>query len=303
MDKETLLRKWLANELTDSEQKEFEKLDDYELNKKIVESARHFNAPPFSSEKSYAELKNKIEKQNNTRVVKIAPLKTWLKIAAVFVLFFSFFALYQYNSFTTIETAAGQKSTIELPDASLVTLNSVSKITYSKYRWKSKREVKLEGEAFFEVARGSKFDVISPAGTVSVLGTKFNVKSRNKYFEVKCYEGLVSINRNGKIQQLEAGKTYRVVNNIVSLEVTDGTNPDWLNNYSSFKSVQLFEVLNEMERQYNTEIITRGVDTSRLFTGSFVNNNLEQALLSVTVPFNLSYKTDNGNKIIIYKSE
>lgn len=303
MDNEKLLRKWLANELTDSERKEFEGIDDYALNKKIIDSARYFKAPAFSSEKSYKEVRNKIRNRKNTRVVKLTSFKTLVRIAAIFLIFFSFFALYRYNSHTTVETAAGQTITIELPDESSVTLNALSKITYPKYRWKNKRLVKLEGEAFFDVAKGAKFDVLGQEGTVSVLGTKFSVKNRENYFEVKCFEGLVNVNRKEQNQELPAGKTYRVLNNTVALGTTHEKSPDWLSNISSFDSVPLSEVLNEMERQYNVEISTQGINTQRLFTGSFVNNNLEQALLSVTVPFSFDFEIDDSNKITIYDSE
>lgn len=303
MDNERLLRKWLANKLTDSEKKEFERMDDYELNKRIVDSARCFKAPDFSSEESYKALRNKLDNRKNTKVVKLASIKTLLQIAAIFLIFFSAVQLYRYNRFTVVETEAGQIATLKLPDSSSVSLNALSKITYSKSRWKNKRSVELEGEAFFEVAKGARFDVLGQDAIVSVLGTKFSVNNRENYFEVKCFEGLVNVSRNGENQELSAGKTYRVINNTVELGVTDGDSPDWLSNFSSFNSVPLLQVLNEMERQYNVEIVTRGIDAQRLFTGSFVNDNLEQALLSVTIPFSFEFEIENSNKIIIYDSE
>lgn len=303
MDNERLLRKWLANKLTDSEKKEFERMDDYELNKRIVDSARCFKAPDFSSEESYKALRNKLDNRKNTKVVKLASIKTLLQIAAIFLIFFSAVQLYRYNRFTVVETETGQIATLKLPDSSSVSLNALSKITYSKSRWKNKRSVELEGEAFFEVAKGARFDVLGQDAIVSVLGTKFSVNNRENYFEVKCFEGLVNVNRNGENQELSAGKTYRVINNTVELGVTDGDSPDWLSNFSSFNSVPLLQVLNEMERQYNVEIVTRGIDAQRLFTGSFVNDNLEQALLSVTIPFSFEFEIENSNKIIIYDSE
>ena len=45
-------------------------------------------------------------------------------------------------------------------------------------KWKNERSVNLDGEGFFKVAKGSKFDVETSAGTVSVVGTQFNVKNR-----------------------------------------------------------------------------------------------------------------------------
>ncbi|RKY94170.1 MAG: FecR family protein [Ignavibacteriae bacterium] len=302
MNNEELLNKWLANELTDAEQEAFEKLEDYDLNKKIIEGAMHFKAPRFSPDNSYEELKSKLNTKS-TPVIRLKPLGILLRIAAVFLILFSLFTLSRYNSNHTIETLASQKITFELPDASSVTLNSVSEISYSKFRWKNKRTVQLDGEAFFVVAKGSRFDVVTSEGSVSVLGTQFNVKNRDNYFEVKCFEGQVSISRNGNIQLLTKGNTYRVVNNIVMLDVTNSNRPAWLSNISSFKSVALYDVLNEIERQYNVDIITQNVDTKRLFTGGFAHDNLEQALIAVTVPFNLIFQINNSNRITISQSE
>ncbi len=302
MNNERLIEKWLSGKLTDVEQKAFEKTEDYNLNKKIIESARHFKAPSFSPEKGFDALKIRM-KRKETPVLKLHSYKLLIRIAAIFLIFFSFFALYRYNSFSTVETLASQKTVFELPDKSVATLNSMSKISYSKYKWKNKRTVKLEGEAFFVVAKGSRFDVLTSGGTVSVLGTQFNVKNRENYFEVKCFEGIVSVNNNGKIQQLTKGETYREINNIITLESTKNSNPNWLTNISSFKSVPLYEVLNELERQYNVNITTQKIDTNRLFTGGFTHDDLEQALIAITIPFGLTFEINNFNKITISHSE
>ena len=302
MNKEELLIKWLADELTGAEQKAFEESEDYELNKKIIEGAKHFKAPPFSIDTSYEELKPKL-KTKSKPVIKLRSFQILVKIAAVFLIFVSIYALYRYNSIRKTETFANQKTTIELPDATLVTLYPESKITYSKFRWKNNRKVKLDGEAFFVVAKGSKFDVETSSGTVSVLGTQFNVKNRPDYFEVNCFEGIVSVNIKGEIQQLTKGQTYKVVANTATLGSIADTIPDRLTNISNFKSAPLYKVLEEIERLYGVSITVKNVDTKRLFTGSVVHDNLEQALIAVTVPFNLAFQINDLNKITLSQSE
>jgi len=306
MNEENLLNKWLANDLSDAEQKAFEKSEDYELNKKIVERAKYFKAPLFSDEESYAGLKAKLRNKNrnkNTAVLKLNFYKVLYRIAAIFILGITVSFFFLFNSTNTKETLASQKIIFELPDASSVTLNTVSKISYSKYRWKNNRKVKLEGEAFFKVANGSQFDVLTSDGTVSVLGTQFNVKNRENYFEVECFEGIVRVSANGELHRLTYGNTFRMINNLVVLDSTISNEPAWLGNKSNFKSIPLYEVLNELERQYNISITTLKVDTSRLFTGGFVHNNLEQALIAITLPFNMSYKNNSTNKTTLYPSE
>ena len=302
MDKDYLIKKWLADELSDAEREEFKKLDDYDLNLDILENAKYFKASHYSTVSSFDEFKKNL-KNKNTPIIQLNSYKVLFRIAALLVISLSVYFVFFFNNLTTVQTLANNKTKFELPDASTVILNTESKAYYSKNKWSQKREVSLDGEAFFKVAKGSKFDVLTSGGIVSVVGTQFNVKNREHYFEVKCYEGIVSVNSNGTSQLLTKGNTYRILNNIVSVDSTNTNQPKWIDNISSFKSVPLYEVLNELERQYDVIIVTERIDTQRLFTGGFVHNNIEQALTSITVPFALDYKQDQSNKIILFRSE
>lgn len=304
MKKDKFIEKWLSGKLTDAELKEFKKIDDYQLNNRILEEAKHFKASHFSTVDSYEDFKAKTDlKEKKKPVIQLKSFKMLYRIAALFIVSLSVYALFFMNNLTTVKTLASNKTTFELPDASTVTLNAESKASYSKEKWKNKREIKLDGEAFFKVAKGSKFDVITESGTISVLGTQFNVKKRDKFFEVKCFEGIVSVQSNNKSQRLTKGNTFRIVNGIITVDTTSLEQPEWINNKSSFESVPLYEVLHELERQYDISIKTEKIETDRLFTGGFIHNDLEQALQSITIPLDLSYKKDQQNNIILLKME
>jgi ferric-dicitrate binding protein FerR (iron transport regulator) len=302
MNKEYFIKKWLTNTLTDEELNEFKKLEDYDLNEKIIEKAEYFKASHFSSVKNFDKFKEQLPTKE-TPVKRFVPYKRFYKIAGLFIMALSIYFIFFFNNLTTVKTLASQKSSFELPDASIVMLNAESKAKYSKKKWSDKRELNLDGEAFFKVAKGSKFDVNTSNGTVTVVGTQFNVKSRKHYFEVICFQGIVNVKTKGRENKLLKGMTLRIINKVMSLDSVNGAQPKWLNNISSFKSVPLSEVLDEFERQYNVIIQTDKVDTQRLFTGGFTQKDLDQALNSITIPFNLSYKKDNSNKIILYSSE
>jgi hypothetical protein len=62
-------------------------------------------------------------------------------------------------------------------------------------------------------------------------------------------------------------------------------------------------VFGELERQYKIQITTEKINLSRLFSGAFTHNNIENALISITKPMNLSYKWDSKNSIVIYDVE
>lgn len=297
MKKEELIKKWLDNELSVEELKAFQRLDEYDSYVKLSEKAKQFKAPDFDSSEAYKRMEPIIEhkRTQKTLLIRLRPIA---QIAAIFMIVFGAYTLLFSNDLTTFNTLASQKITITLPDASIVKLNSKSQLSFDKNTWKEQREVKLEGEAFFKVAKGSRFDVQTNSGIVSVMGTQFNVKNRNNYFEVKCFEGKVSVLYRDELTELPAGKTLRIINGITFNNQTNLEHPSWIENESSFKSVPLAEVIDEFERQYDVKIVT-DIDTNALFSGSFVHDNQDLALKSITLPFGLNYTIEN--KIITFK--
>jgi hypothetical protein len=76
--------------------------------------------------------------------------------------------------------------------------------------------------------------------------------------------------------------------------------PQWLNNTSSFEAVPFTEVIAEMERQYDIKIQLENNYKNPIFTGGFVHDNLNDALMSITQPLNLTYKIVSPKQVIIY---
>lgn len=298
MNKEELIKKWLDHGLNTEEQTAFEQLDDYSELIRMDRTLKDFKAPEFSIENNFESLKPKLK----SKIYKANPWSSpLLRIAAVLAVGFS---IYYYTTTldTEVYTKIAQQNTIELPDASTVDINANSTLVFNKSNWNDLREVKLNGEAFFKVAKGQKFDVITNDGVVSVLGTQFNVKQRDSYFEVTCYEGLVAVTRNNKMVKLKPGHSFTIIDGELHTNEKENTSqPNWLRGESSFKSVPLAYVIKEFENQYNLKITTDRVDTSRLFTGSFTHKNLDLALQSVVIPLNLSYSI--SGKTILLKRE
>src|SRR5690606_5060703 len=297
MENEILIKKWLNDELDDSEKEAFSKLDDFEINQAIVNNAEYFKASHFSEIDSFNTFKKRYTSHKKP-VKKLQWLNPLLKIASVLVIAFGlYFTIFQ-NNVTQVETLAGEKITVALPDGSQVILNALSSIEYKK-KWDKERSLKLDGEAYFKVAKGKKFDVITESGVVTVVGTQFNVKQRANFFEVKCFEGRVSVVSDTIKRLLLPGQTYRILNQKFSEGTTTAAAPKWAGNMSDFESVPIKEVLAEVERQYNIKITNKNVDVDRLFTGGFVHDNLENALISITQPMNMTYELSSSNQVII----
>ncbi|MFD2564315.1 FecR family protein [Aquimarina rubra] len=303
MDKEYLLKKWLSEEeLTEEELVAFKKMDDYQLHVDIVDDIKHFKVSNFSTVDDFDALEKRLPPKN-VPVRRLQWVTPFLRIASIFVIAFGVYFLFFFNNDIQIQTLASQKTTIELPDSSTVVLNALSEIRYDEKNWDQNRAINLEGEAFFEVAKGAKFDVVTPKGTVSVLGTKFSVKQREDYFEVTCFEGIVKVTHKKDSKKLIAGETFRIVNGVITFDKTVFQKPSWTNNRSSFKAVPFIEVIAELERQYDLRISLDTKESERLFTGGFVHNNLENALKSITEPLDLTYIIETSNQVIIKHSE
>ncbi len=163
------------------------------------------------------EISTLVEKKNSfTRSEKIRSFYIRaFKYAAIFLVAFAFaWFLKPAPAITTAQTktnfykikvAYGSKSTIELPDSSIVVLNSGSTLSYPDRFETGNRTVILNGEAFFEVKKNKHcpFYVKTKDITIRVLGTKFNVKS---YFDENTTEttlvcGKVEILKNSELNQ------------------------------------------------------------------------------------------------------
>jgi ferric-dicitrate binding protein FerR (iron transport regulator) len=187
-----------------------------------------------------------------------------------------------------------------LPDDSEVVLNADSKITYNKKNWDDTRELSLDGEAYFKVTKGNKFSVKTVEGTVSVLGTQFNVFARNGFLTVACYEGLVSVSFNDKEIKVPAGSKIQIENgNLVMNHTNEIPSPVWLSNESNFESAPLSLVLKELERQFPIKVTVGKVVPDHRFSGTFTHTSLELALQAICGPLHLNYEINKNGTVFI----
>ena len=299
MKNEKEILKWLNGDLSSQEIEDLKKSEGSETLEKIAHYSSKLETPKVDAQKALDHFKarNKSKKETKVRTLNF---QTMYRAAAVLVVLLTSAYFLFYNTTTSFETQIAQTKTFHLPDDSEVLLNAASKITFNEKKWDKKRDLTLEGEAYFQVKKGQTFSVNTADGIVKVLGTHFNVKQRKNYFEVSCFEGLVSVTHNNETIKLPPGKTFRLINNTIE-EVPDfnAQNPSWMQQESSFERIPLDQVIAELERQYDIKIKTEGVDTSKLFTGSFTHKDQKIALEAITIPLKLSYKIE-GKTIIFY---
>ena len=296
MKDDKMLAKWLNNELDEKGLKAFMATPEYATYNRIMEYSAQLTVPEANMDALYARIE-----ANKNRPVKVRTLSPWIgRIAAMLILMLGV-TYFLYTTKTTSELAlAGQRTEFLLPDNSSVTLNSGSEVDYKAWNWKNNRKLQLDGEAYFKVAKGQTFDVETAMGTVTVVGTQFNVKARDNRFDVTCFEGKVRVTSNGNTILLTPGMSVAFDNGKqLSLPSDDNSQPGWLTYEVKYQQEKLERIINEMERQYriDIELTDKQIDTMT-HSGSIPMNNLNDALEIIETAHQLkSHKA--GNKIIL----
>ena len=298
MDEDYKLAKWLNNELTAEELAEFKQNPDFALYEKIKENSARLKTPAFDQDKM---LSNVVATKKARKVVKLQ--QNWfVRIAAVLViaLGLSFFIV---NNFKEKYYGTSLTQTVNLPDNSEVLVNKNSSIEYKTFFWKNNRKIDLKGEAYFKVAKGKTFEVNTDLGKVTVLGTQFNVNSKDNTFEVTCYEGKVKVNYKNQELILTKGMLVTFENDSKKEEKTTLSMPKWASEEIdiSFTNQNLKTIIADIEKTYNVNIKTNTIATEQLFTGKLPSNNLNVALQIIASTYHLQIKKSNETSFELVK--
>jgi len=291
---DTFLARWLNGELSVEEVKAFEQSKDFHYYKKIAETSTLLEAPFFDKKKAFqAVLQNKMAAKRKSA---FSYLPYWIAASIAIIMG----ALFLFPSTTTFKSQFGELLAFNLPDGSSVKLNAKSDLSFNKKKWDEKRELNLKGEAYFKVIPGSKFTVHTQLGDVSVLGTEFNVHSRDNYFEVQCFKGRVKVDFMSDEIILKAGDAVRFIDEAKEIWKFSQQVPSWTKGESSFENLPLKDVILAIERHYDVRFKVKGVDLNQRFTGSFTHDSLEIALKSVFLPMGIGYKIKDKKQILLF---
>jgi len=290
---DVFLSQWIDGQISDSEFKDIVGDKDFISYKKIVAGIGVYEQLQKPLDHTFEKIKEKIKSKNKTRssikTKNIYP-KIALAAAAAIVLFFSLNTLLKTHDIEYVSNF-GEQKTVTLLDGSEVIMNAKSQLKYHEKDWKQTREVFLEGEAFFKVAKGKTFTVVTHHGTVTVLGTQFNIISNAGFFDVLCYQGKVKVASNNQVFIIAPNQSIRYNNGVFENKTLNflHSNPTWMDGESSFRRVPLSQVIMALEKQFNIAFNSSNIDESVLFTGSFNNKNLNIALASVFETVNIKY--------------
>ncbi len=178
----------------------------------------------------------------------------------------------------TLRTPRGGQYHLILPDGTKAWLNAASSIVYPVRFTGSQRQVRIEGEVYFEVAKqlkgNSRVPFIVNAGDVSVevLGTQFNINAYSDEVAIKTtlLEGAVKVTTPGSSSLLNPGHEARVAAKSAEILISKANTDQavaWKNGYFQFQQAGLQEIMRQLSKWYDIDVVYEGKPSQKAFTG------------------------------------
>lgn len=210
--------------------------------------------------------------------------------------------------YNKLEVPRGGECMIKLDDGTKVWVNAETKLKYPVAFVGDRREVVLEGEAFFDVAKNEKpFIVKTSFGDVRVLGTAFGISAYASESEsyTTLVRGKVSVEREGGEpvvilpgEQVVTFKDGKMIKQEVDVEEFVG----WKDGIYVFKEKSLGEIMKTLERWYNISVDFQEKSLVDLpFTGNLKRyDDINVFFDALTRTGDMKYRVE-GNQVILFK--
>lgn len=214
-------------------------------------------------------------------------------------------------SFHTITTPKGGQYQVILPDGTAIWLNAATTIRFPARFTGNERLVSLTGEAYFEVAKNKRmpFKVSTDQQVIEVLGTHFNINSYTDESNIKTtlLEGSVKVIAKVKSpaatsrmvvlkpgQQTVVGADFKVRK--ADLEEVMA----WKDNRFAFNSLPLEDIMRQLSRWYDVEVVYKGDISAKTFTGSISRYaNVSQVLNMLELTTRVHFKIEERRIIVM----
>lgn len=246
----------------------------------------------------------------------------WLRVAAaVLILLVPAVLAWQLYSkpadLITYRTAAGESTVVVLPDSSAVFLSGNSSLRCPKdWQGQTKRQVWLEGEAFFhvkpkQVPGGVKFLVHTAQASVEVLGTRFNVWNRNQQTRVVLNSGKVKVNvgKGGKRQPvfMEPGEMVELLANSSKprkTKVALEAHPAQKESKIVFQDASIRRIVLVVKEYYGLEVRLQDSSIADLkISGTLPTNNEKNFFKALALILDLEITKANNKEVLFKRSQ
>lgn len=260
----------------------------------------------IDTEAGLRRLQSRIEGET---VAKVVPMRgRWMRAAAAAVVLAvaAFIGLQFFSNSVEWVTVTAQngKEEVALPDGSQVWLKENAQLSYVDGFAGDTRQLKLEGEAFFEVAENAAkpFIIHAGEGTVTVLGTSFSVDTDASSTEVLVKTGKVAFQANEDIASVLLTKNmkaeYKLGDKAPFVEKRVSFNElAWQTGVLKYRSATLTQILSDIESAYGVsiELANKGLANCE-YTDiiKIKSKTIEQALSGLLIQTQLKLDENNG---------
>lgn len=254
-----------------------------------------------------------MENRINQKETKIFPfkisgnpiLKRLMATAAILLVVVSaYFVFNKQMDLETIQTETAQYKSVLLVDGSRVTLNGASEIQFTRNFGSAERKIRLSGQAFFEVKKDAKpFIAETENARIKVLGTTFDVDSRNGATQVVVERGHVSLSTLDEENKIELLKnqsgSVSIKGEISAVKPVDAYKLlSWLDTILVFNKTPLTDVARQLEQFYGIQIDLEEEIAGLQLTGKFRNQPPREVIDLVCLALNLHYTYENDQVTI-----
>jgi len=307
------IREWLKNPENDVELRQI--LGEIWANSEIQLKGQ---APDFNRmlDQVHHQINNQQIHQLKPKALSTSFYQAFSKVAAILIIPLLLLSVYFYlnqsnssnqlasNTFREIYTKPGTRTQIDLPDGTRVWLNDGTTFRYPERFTGSRREVFVDGEAYFEVKSNPEnpFVVSNPMMNTVVTGTHFNLNaySADKYFEATLIEGKIHLENTNKNLVMKPGEQVQFdskLEKIVQKTVDPQDAAGWVDGKLIFKDEKLGTAIKKLARWYNVEIILTDPEINNyLMTATIQDEKLDQSLklIALALPVRFEFKKINN---------
>ncbi len=283
------LSRWLQGQLSAAEEQELAKTHDLEQLRATLRAQESLELETVDSADLWQQMSSQFDQP------KPETKATWVRVLWFIIgMIVGFSTLYLLFGDSSDKIKTEQAQTIEhsFADNSKVILAPDSRLSFDDKNWSTNRHVKLSGQAYFEVNKGTEFSVETKAGTVTVLGTKFEVWQRAHQMRVTCTEGKVKVSN----KQQSASETITIGQEILlnngdlsNVAKSEAETAQFLSGRQEYDQITVEELLAELGRFYDLDILPKGINLQEAYSGILILDDLDRCLKLLSTSMSWDY--------------
>ena len=283
------LSQWLSGDLTAEQLKSLNDQYDLEALRTVLDRQETLDLETVDSANLWDSVEQKISRTKPfyRRKWFLALLVCGAIIAAIF--------LYGIVGSSQIKTQETQNTERLFADGTKVILSPSSSLKFTEKNWSDERRLKLKGQAFFAVEKGTEFIVETDKGSVTVLGTEFEIWESGETWKVLCMEGKVKVSNSEGTESIDltVGDQVFINNNVFSkASKHESIGASFLTDQQQYQGISADALMKEVERFYGLKVKQRGIEGPGMFSGVLILNDLEKALDYIARSMNWNYEME-----------